>query len=303
MDSVRRMIIRAARILVLAATVLTLLPAVPALAAPRESSGLASAAAQTQPAGTVLFKEATFLLPRGAKVESRWVLPPTELSKDSILFSVDASGSPILLITGILSYGNPYLVDPAGQYLVALDSEISGMAHLANGVLVMAAGSDLVLPAQPTEKAVDKYGVPYAALQPLTSLPLREIEVLAAAGNSVYCAGVDQQSGRNALYLLRVAKGVGVQDLEMVYQADEPITAVAGSGGIIYVALGKKVVLFFLNDTATTEIYTHPSATVTGLAPLQEGILVSTGKEIVWTGPNGAMEILRSTGHRMALRD
>ncbi|WP_281876174.1 PDZ domain-containing protein [Geobacter hydrogenophilus] len=245
------------------------------------------------------FKEATFLLPKGAKVEPRWVLPPTEKTRNDAIFSVNATGSPVLAVSG--DSGTYHLLYPDKNYLVAVKAAISGITHLSSGALLLSAGNDLLLPAEPKGKTFDKKGVPYAALQPLTKIPLHTIEVLASAGNTVYCAGVDARSGRHALYLLRSLKGGGILDMELAYESTEAITAVTGDAEALYVAKGRAVVRYSVKDGAEEPFYTHPSSSVTGLANTPAGLVVSTGKEIVLAGRTGAMEIMRSSGHRIAM--
>ncbi|WP_306536765.1 ankyrin repeat domain-containing protein [Geobacter sp.] len=277
--------------------------------APKPSAAVkpspAAAPAKTPPAAPVerepappLFGEATFLLPRGAKIAPRWVLPPTEKGRTDAIFSVNAAGSPVLAFSGDLNF---HLLHPDKNYLVAVNATLSGLTHLANGVLLLASGNDLFLLAEPKEKTLDKKGVPYAALQPLTKIPLRTIEVLASVGTTVYCAGVDARSGRHALYLLRSLKGGGILDMELAYESGEAITAVTGDGEALYVAKGRTVVRYAVKDGTETPLYTHPLSNVTGLAMTPAGLLVSTGREIVLAGPNGALEIMSSSAHRIAL--
>lgn len=281
--------------------------------APRPSAAVkpppAVAPAKTPPAATVerepappLFGEATFLLPRGAKLAPRWVLPPTEKTRTDAMFSVNAAGSPVVAFSGDFSGdSNFHLLHPDKNYLVAVNATLSGLTHLANGVLLLASGNDLFLLAEPKEKTLDKKGVPYAALQPLTKIPLRTIEVLASVGTTVYCAGVDARSGRHALYQLRSLKGGGILDLELAYESNEPITAVTGDAEAIYAAKGRAVVRYSLKEGTEAPFYTHPSSPVTGLAMTPAGLVVSTGREIVLAGPSGALEIMRSSDHRIAM--
>jgi ankyrin repeat protein len=264
----------------------------PSAAAPAAAP---SKAAEREPA-PILFGDATFLFPRGAKIKPRWVLPPAKTGRDAV-FSVNAAGSPFLAFQ-IDSHSQ--LLNPEKDYLVAVKAEISGMTHLANGVLLLAAGNDLLLLAEPKVKTLDKKGVPYAALQPLTAIPLRKIEILTSVGTTVYCAGADARSGRHSLYLLRSLKGGGILDMELAYESGEPITAITGDGEAIYAAKGRTVVRYSLKGGTETPFYTHPSATVTGLAMTPAGLAVSTGREIVLAGRTGAMEIMRSSGHRIA---
>ncbi len=289
-----------------------LLPAAQALvlalgiAAPAEAAGASKAVKTAAPSPAApepelrLFKEATFLLPQGAKIEPRWVLPPTDKTHLPAIFSASAKDSAVLALPGVES-GMSRLLHPQEGYAVSVGAEISGMVHLANGVLLLAAGSDIVLPAAPKEKTFDKKGVPVVGLQPVARLPLEKIDVLASAGNTVYCAGRDPRSGRYAVYVLRSVKGAGLLDLERAYESNEAVSAVTGDEEALYVARGRKVVKISLKGGGETPYYAHPSATVSGLALTPAGLLASTDREIVLAGRNGALEIMRSSGHRMAL--
>lgn len=300
MDTIRRINRRALfRLALLAA--LTLPGAVPgALAAAKAASkatpkppakALASPQAALKP-----FKEATFLLPAGSKVSSRWVLPPTEKTQLSATLSVGAEGSPLI------GNGDGTLIAPDREFMIAVAPKPSAFAHLANGVLVLAVGKDLGLLAEPKDKTTDKKGVPIVGFQPLVALPVNKIDVLAAAGQAVYGAGLNPQTGRHALYRLRVVKGGGLQDLELIYESSQAITAVTADDETVFVAVGPSVVGVSRQDGSVSPIYTHPSATVNGLAATAGGLMVSTGSELVLAGKNGALEIMRSTGHRIAMQ-
>lgn len=298
MGPVRRIINLQAVFLAIVAQFLILTLATPAEASARTPAATAPpTAAKPEPAPT-LFGEATFLFPRGAKINPRWVLPPTDKTRTDAIFSVNGAGSPVLAFSGDSNF---HLLYPDKQYLVAVNATIAGMTHLANGAFLMASGSDLLLLAEPKQKTLDKKGVPYAALQPLTKIPLRTIEVLTSVGTTVYCAGADARSGRHALYLLRTLKGGGILDMELAYESNEPITAVAGDGEAIYAAKGRTVVRYDAKEGGETIYYIHPSSPVTGLAVTPAGLVVSTGTEIVLAGRTGAMEIMRSSAHQIAI--
>ncbi|MBT1075622.1 ankyrin repeat domain-containing protein [Geobacter grbiciae] len=318
MDPVRRMIRRKAAFLITAVQIAVLLLGMPGLAASRPPKSQQQAPKQSQqaskpptapaPAPPVeqqpapsLFTEATFLLPKGAKVSPRWVLPPTEKARTDAIFSVSAAGAPVVAFSG--DSDTYHLLYPDRNYLVAVNAAISGMTHLSNGVLLLSSGNDLLLLAEPREKTLDKKGVPRAALQPVTKVPLHKIDVLTSVGTTVYCAGIDARSGRHALYLLRSLKGGGILDMELAYESGEPITAVTGDAEALYVAKGRTVVRYSVKDGSETTFYTHPSASVTGLDMTPAGLAVSTGREIVLAGQGGALEIMRSSrfGHRMAM--
>ncbi|HKK00978.1 MAG TPA: hypothetical protein VJ955_02325, partial [Desulfuromonadales bacterium] len=283
MDSILRVTLRQPRTMLL-----TVLWAVLAL-----SSG----AAATPAAKQVLrpFKEARFLLPEGAKVETRWVLPPTDQDRSDALFSVDASGDPLI------KYGSSTLLDPGKKFLVTVDAPISGITHLANGVLLLASGNRLGLLAKPERQSVDKKGRPIVAFQPIAALPLKRINVLAAGGDTAYCAGPELQTGRYALFILRSVKGAGFKDLDLIYRSETPITAATGNDKAVYVAVGSKVVRISRKDGSEATVYTHPSADVNALVLTPAGLMVSTGTDLMVLAPGGALEILHSTGHRIAI--
>lgn len=298
MGPVRRIINLQAVFLAIVAQFLILTLVTPAVASARTPAATAPPiAAKPEPAPT-LFGEATFLFPRGARINPRWVLPPTDKTRTDAIFSVNGAGSPVLAFSGDSNF---HLLHPDKQYLVAVNASIAGMTHLANGAFLMASGSDLLLLAEPKQRTLDKKGGPYAALQPLTKIPLRTIEVLTSVGSTVYCAGADARSGRHALYLLRTLKGGGILDMELAYESNEPITAVTGDGEAIYAAKGRTVVRYDAQEGVETIYYTHPSSPVTGLAMTPAGLVVSTGTEIVLAGRTGAMEIMRSSAHQIAM--
>ncbi len=308
MDPVRQMTRRAALTLALAAHIIVLMASGTGIAAGKGADSAPPVAATPTPPPAVegnpelrLFNGATFLLPRGAAVRPRWVLPPADSSSDGVRFSVGAEGNPVLVSRGFPGSDDTYLLNPGGQYMAAMPRGISGMAHLANGVLVLASGSDLVLLARPVKQTLNNKGVPLAELQPLAGLPLRNIDVLAASGTSVYCAGADLYNGRPSLYLVSVVKGAGIRDIELVHESAEPITAVAADDEAVYLAKGRSVVRVSLKDGGETSYYTHPSSPVSGLAITPAGLLVSTGTELVLAGQAGTLEIMRSSGHRIAM--
>jgi ankyrin repeat protein len=247
----------------------------------------------------VPFKEAFFLFPKGAKVEPRWVLPPTEKTRTDAIFSVNNLGSPVLAYDG--EEDETYLLHPEKGYLVAVKSHISGMTHTAGGVLLLSSGNNVMLLSEPKDKILNKKGIPYAALQPLTKMPLLNIDLLAGAGASVYCAGVDARSGRYAVYLLRSLKGAGLFDMELAYESNDRLTAITGDTEAIYVAKGREVFKYAAKSGVENLFYSHPSASVKGLAITAAGLAISTGKEIVLAGPSGVLEVMRSTSeHRIA---
>ena len=292
MDSVRRMTRRAVAVLALAALGLVLSGPAGTRAATGAAVSGPTPAEQPVPQ---LFDEASFLLPAGAGVKARWVLPPTSKGDAAATFSVAADGHPVI------RYGDSTLLYPDQEYLVAVDIKISAIAQLENGVMLLASGNRLGLLAPPAQRMLNAKGLPLVAFQPLAELPLQRIDLLAASGNTVYCAGTNPQTGHYALFVLHAVKGAGLKDLELLYQADEPITAAVGNDETTWVATGHKVVQVSRRDGVVVPLYTHPQADVTALALTPGGVVASTGKELVLLGRDGALEIMRSAGHRIAV--
>ncbi|MDA8172793.1 MAG: PDZ domain-containing protein [Nitrospiraceae bacterium] len=248
-----------------------------------------------------LYQDATFLLPVGTKVSARWVLPPAGVGKSGAMFSVDPDGHPVIAYE---SDGLTYFLNPMKEYIVAVATKdkVSAVTHLPNGLMLLAAGKDIGLLAEPSKKMSDKKGVPIVGFQPVVSLPVTKIDVLAAAGNEVYAAGLNPRTGRYSIYYLHVAKGAGPMDIELVHESDKAVTAVAANDNAIFVAAGNKVSRINRKDGSVTLLYTAPSSTVTGLALTPAGIIASTAKELVLIADGGTFEMMRSSGHQIAMR-
>jgi hypothetical protein len=266
-------------------------------APPPRAKAKASAAAPVIPAAQApevkLYDAATFLLPTSARVSVRWVLPPTKESRSDVRLAVDPTGAPLLGI-------DDRLVSPVREWVVSLGTAPAAMAYLPGGGLMLAVGSDLGLLANPDADVAADKGVPRVAFQPVVACPLRRIEALAAVGDDLLCAGLDAARGKYAVYQLRVEKGIGPRELELVHQSTDAITALAGDETALYVATGQTVSRISRQDGAVSVYYVHPSAPVRALALTPAGLVVSTDYELVLASPSGALELLRSTGHRIA---
>lgn len=313
MDTVRRMIMRSILVMMFTMLIFASWQDCEVFAAPKKqpkapakeskspvvSEPVVSTPAAPEPEIS-LFRDATFMLPKGSRVSARWILPPTQNYRYNPMISVDASGSPVI---GYDYISRVYLMNPVKEFLIAVEAKLSGITHLANGVLLLAAEKDLGLLAEPQQKAFDEKGVPIAGFQPIISLPLQKINLLSSAGNDVFCAGLNPQTGRHALYILRTVKGAGLKDVELLYESREAITAIAGNEDAAFVAEGRNVINVSRKDGSVRLLYTHPSDTVTGLSVTPAGIVAATNKELVLAGENAAIEIMRSSGHRIASRD
>lgn len=249
-------------------------------------SGPGALAAEVPP-----FAGATFLLPVQAQVEARWILPPTEKARFDARLAVDPDGVPLLSF-------DDRLASPLRQYLVSLGKTPEALAFLPGGALLLAVEGALGFPGEPATPKDDK-GVPRLAFQPLVALPLRSVAAMAVAGPEVFCAGADRATGRPAVYRLRVVKGAGPQELELAYQPAAPVTALAADAEALYVATGRQVIRVSRREGTAAAYYTHPSATVQELAVTPAGLAVSTGEALLLADARGALEVMRSEGHRL----
>jgi hypothetical protein len=265
----------------------------PAAAKPRPARP--APAPRPPPPELRLFDGATFLLPAGARVSARWIVPPTPQTRIDARFAVSPEGAPLLGL-------DERLVSPLGRWVAALATAPAAMTYLPGGPLLLAVGRDVGLLAQPASEAADEKGVPRVAFQPLVALPLRRVEALAAAGDDVLCAGFDPARGKYAVYQLRVARGLGPTELLRVHESAEPVTALAGDEAAFYAAAGRVVTRISRSDGTTAVAYVHPAEAVRELALTPAGLVVSSGTELVLAGPRGALEVLRSKGHRIAVQ-
>lgn len=285
-----------AALLLLALAVLP--PGAHAAGRPAAKAGKAkpgATAAPAPPAELRLFKEATFLLPASAKVSARWVLPPTEKTHISARLAVDPGGAPLIAV-------DQRLISPLKGWVLSLSAKPSALTWLPSGVLLLAYGRDVGLLAEPATERTGEKGAPAAAFQPLVSLPLQGIVAMGTAGGELLCVGQDASRGKQSVYRLRSGKGTGLQDLELVYESTEGIGAVTGDEAALYVASGRKVTRVSRRDGAATAWYTHPRDSVEELALTPAGLVVSTGSELILAGPSGAIELMRSTGHRVVMQ-
>jgi hypothetical protein len=245
-----------------------------------------------------LFKDATFLLPNNIHLSTHWVIPPTDAKWFAEMFSIDGAGSAVF---GHHADSSFYLIKPEQKYVVSVGTEISNFTHLENGVLVLASANSLGILAKPKEKSVNEQKIPLIGFQPIADLPLNSIDLLTAVGNTPYCAGLNPKTNLYSLYALRSLNKGGINDLELLYESKEPITAVTANDDFIYVATGKNLFQIHRADAQLTPLYAHPTNAIIDLVATKEGIIVGTEKELVFVGTHGAIEIMRSGGHRILM--
>lgn len=246
-----------------------------------------------------LFKEATFLLPQDTNISTNWILPPSDTNIMEGMIGIDPSKIPLI---GYQASSHFYLLKPHKEYRVEVNVKILNMIYLENGVLLMASANSLGLLAEPKEKKIDEHGIPLVGFQPLISFPLKSIDVLYSFDNTPYCAGLNPKTKRYSLYALRSIKGAGLSDIELIYESDQPITAIAADKESIFVAVGRNLMQITRKDGTFRTLYTHPSETIIELAVLKDAIITGTNHEIIFVGRKGSMEIMRSSGHRMVMR-
>lgn len=247
-----------------------------------------------------IFKEATFLLPKGIKIAPRWVVPPIDSTLEGARFAIDRDGNPVI---GWQSSSAYTLLYPTKEYQISLNPSISGFLYLDNGVMLLASGNRVGNMAPHESKKFDEKKLPKGDFQPITAFPLKSIDAIGKSGNIFYCAGMSTKTKRYSLYALRSLKGGGVIDTELMYESEGPINAIGANEESVYVAKGQEIVQIGIKEGNATTLYVHPSERVIDIAPIKGGIVIGTATEVVYVGPNGTMEIIRSTGHRIMSKE
>lgn len=246
-----------------------------------------------------IFKEATFLFPKGIKISPKWVVPPMDAAQNGADFSMDDAGNPVL---GWQTSSAYTLLYPTKEYGVSLSPFVSDFLHLDNGVMLLVSENRVGIMVRPESKKFNEKKLPMGEFQPIVTFPVKSIDAIGKSGSTFYCAGMSTKTKRYSLYALRSLKGGGVTDTELLYESDEPINAIGADTEGVYVAKGREVVRIAMKEGNTTTLYIHPSEKVIDIAPFKEGIIVGTATEAVYIGPKGTIEIVRSSGHRIAIR-
>lgn len=246
-----------------------------------------------------LFKEATFLLPKDANISSHWILPPSHLNLWKGNLTIDQSGSPLISRYESSQF---QLIKPLSHYIVEVDTTASNMMYMDNGVLLLSSANMLGFLAESKEKKFNDKGIPWIGFQPITSFPLKSIDVISNFENVPYCAGFNSKTKRYSIYALRSIKGSGLNDIELIYESDEPITSMGADKESILVAIGQKLIRIARSDGKISQLYTHPTEVIIDIAVQKDGVFAGTKNEIVYIGQKGTMEIMRSSGHRMIMR-
>lgn len=246
-----------------------------------------------------VFDNATFLLPKEARVSPRWMIPPTDAEGSGGVFSIDQAGTPVI---GRHTSSDFTILYPSKEYGVSLSPSVSNFLHLDNGVMLLVSGNSVGFMVKPDAKSFNDKKIPRGGFQPIVSFPLKSIEAIGKSGNTFYCAGMNPRTKRYSLYALRSLSGGGLTDMELRYESEEPISAIGADAESVYVAKGRQVVRIMGHEGTVSALYTHPSDSVIDIAPFKDGIVVGTATEAVYVGASGTMEILRSSGHRIAAR-
>lgn len=262
-------------------------------------SPVQSTKAAVAPEPIDIFKNATFLLPKGIRIAPRWIIPPSDADWNSEIFSIDQNATPWI---GRSTPANFIILQPTKEYAIAFSPSISNFLHLKNGVMLLISGNSVGFMAKPGARNLTDTKIPKVSFQPIISFPLKSIEAVGQYENSFYCAGLSPTTKRYSLYALRSLKGGGLTDMELLYESEEAISAIAANAESIYIAKGQQVVRINRTDGAITQFYTHPSDKVIDIVPLKSGVLIGTSQEVVYAGENGTIGIFRSTGQRIILR-
>lgn len=187
-------------------------------------------------------ESAMIALPEGCGISVRWVCPPIDVSSiqrddsastDGPVFSVDSAGNPWI------SPDRKRILCPARGFAATLTEPFRDMVHLDSGPLFVSDSRMLGILAPPPKDEKGPEGLPRALFQPLSALPGLSARMYGGAGDRLYFSAREPGSSKTSVYLLET--GQEMRYLK-VFEADDPATAVAGSGARTFVALGSLLV-------------------------------------------------------------
>lgn len=248
----------------------------------------------------LLCHDLTLVFPAKAAVSATWVLPPTPRDQaPKVLFDVDSTGRPVFCTDKFT------VIHPLEERMVTVGGfEPKGLAVLSDGLCLFAVGRQLGTLAEPEKKELDEHGVPKGAFQPLVTMPLREIALLARAGCSVYCAGPKEESDGWAVHTLGRSPEGALMETRLLAETKAPIDAMTADGRAVHLAVAGRVLRLDLETDEMTTVPGVPAGRIKGLATSPAGLLVDVENATHLVTKGGSFEILRSAkdGHRTLSR-
>ena len=198
------------------------------------------------------------------------------------IFSMDSNGQPWL------SFGHVVVAlkieekkEPPSPLLVAPGTVIDQFAWTSDGVPLVVSGRRLGT-------------VGLQGFVPMIDLPSDHMRLVAAPGDFCYLFG-----GDNARNLLLVQKDGGIRHL---FEAEGPITAVAGYGEHTFVAVGKAV--YRLTQGELVELLGELRSDVLSIAPNSAtSVFYATGTTVGYLSPGRASTLAEKDGVQLALHD
>lgn len=248
-----------------------------------------------------LVKNAAVLLPAKSKVKFNWIIPPAETKNAGagIIFKMDGSGNIWLGRDG------RYVLNPGKNFLFGIDEKYDDFVLTPKGSLYFAAKGYLgYIP--PVKNSGTENGI--HPFQPVAKLPVNECALYGGAGGVIYVSGKNPANGRYELFTAAGENAGKNKDsgMKMVYKklfsADSKITAMAGSGKTVFVAVDKLVVSPVWGSDRAEGVFKHPKEKITGLAYDENAALFyCTAKGVGYAGKNGSTEFLAVSNPSIAL--
>lgn len=198
------------------------------------------------------------------------------------IFSMDSNGQPWL------SFGNVVIAlkieekkEPPPPLLVAPGTVIDQFAWTSDGVPLVVSGRQLGT-------------VGLQGFVPMIDLPSDHMRLAVAPGDFCYLFG-----GDNARNLLLVQKDGGIRHL---FEAEGPITTVAGYGEHTFVAVGKTV--YRLTKGKPVELLGKLRSDVLSIAPISEtSVFYATETTVGYLSPGHASTLAEKKRGQLALYD
>lgn len=229
------------------------------------------------------------VLPRAAKLEAAWALPPsTSTAALDVLFAVDPAGVAWLIldrqVVSVPEKNALFAADrPFGQIVWIGDKPVV-RSHEALGTFE---------PGPPDGK-----GLPRVHFKPLTTVPLTSWRLAPAGGEDVYVAGYNPRKRVSQLGL--VGPSAEGKLLRVLYETEAQIADVAGDGKTTYFASGPAIWTLG-KDGGASVLWAHPKAAIRSIvAAPGGGVFYATDGGVGYAGASARFEFLRAAGCRIA---
>ena len=251
----------------------------------------------------------TWALPPGLELSVEWVITPAPAAKktdkqtagnkwDEMRFDVDAKGIPW--------FGNgkrKLMVNPLKNSLFLLSEPFLDFAWLQSGQLIILTNTTLGFLDNSREPVTGASGLPIMPFKPGMGMPYAGMRLTVAGNQALYIQGQNPRDKQYEVYLLKAAEGEKGPRAVTLFASEEAVTATAGDGGSLFVAVGRLVVRVRVEKEKgnMVGVFAHPTQEITGLAFSKEaGLFYATASAIGYVGEDN-YEFMKSPKTRISL--